>query len=568
MVTTIAEIKGCDKLAMQRTEELIRKILVVESGEAADPAMLSALVALGDVSTVRTDDDAANALATGQFDLIVRDARRLNEINPETLLPAGRLLTQLRRGLCVVSAEGVIRWSNNYIASLPESIRNNISGEIARLVPSLTTQSVPHIVGWCSSVSEPAPFFFEITLTRHTDSDAYLALVRDNTENQRLQQKIDAIDSAGQELVRLDPEALSQMEVGERLGVLEDKIIRYSRDLLHFDHFVIRILDPKTRRLECVMGDGMSESARNLEILAEEHGHGISGRVAATGRSIIVGDVRNEPLYLPGLENARSSLTVPLRLNDQIVGIFNVESERENAFTETDRQIAEIFGGYVAMSLNILKLLAAERYTTTGQIAADVAAELAAPLNDMIADVSALIDDTLGDQRVRRRLDAVLTNINLVKQAIKAVTQPTGISGLIPARRELDPLINEKRILIADDDDAIRETISDVLTRLGAITTVARDGEEAIAITRTQPFDLVISDIRMPGKCGYDVFAGVREVHATLPVIFITGFGYDPHHSIIRAKKEGLAAVLFKPFKIEKLLDDVRNALRATASNS
>lgn len=553
---------------MQRTEQMIRKILVVEAGEAADPAMLSALVALGDVSTVRTDDDAASALATGQFDLIVRDARHLQEINPETLLPAGRLLTRLGRGLCVISADGSIRWSNEYVAAMPEGIRNSITNEVARLVPVLSAQNTPPIVGWCSSgVSDPDPFYFEITLTRHAETGTYLALIRDNTENQRLQQKIDAIDSAGQELVRLDPDALSQMEVGERLEVLEDKIIRYCRELLHFNHFVIRILDPKTKRLECVMGGGMSESARSLEILAEEHGHGISGRVAATGRSIVVGDVRKEPLYLPGLEDARSSLTVPLRLNDQIVGIFNVESDRENAFSETDRQIAEIFGGYVAMSLNILKLLAAERYTTTGQIAADVAAELAAPLNDMIADVSALIDDTLGDPRVRRRLDSVLANINLVKQAIKAVTQPTGISGLVPARRELDPIINEKRILIADDDDAIRETISDVLTRLGAVTTVARDGEEAIAITRTQPFDLVISDIRMPGKCGYDVFAGVREIHATLPVIFITGFGYDPHHSIIRAKKEGLAAVLFKPFKVEKLLEDVRKALSSTASS-
>lgn len=555
---------------MQRgTEQLTRKILVVESGEAADPAMLSALDALGDVSTVRTDDEEMRALASGEFDLVIHGARRANDFSPEALFFAGRLFDRLGRGLCVVSASDGIRWANEFVESLPQPTRESILAEVRSLIPRLTKHGEAQAVGWCKCTDENRQHFFELTVTPHADpatpAETCLVLIRDNTDSQQLQQKINAIEAAGQEIVRLDPDALAQMEVGERLAVLEDKIIRYCRDLLHFDHFVIRVLDPKTKRLDCVIGGGMSDSARNLLILAEEHGQGISGRVAATGTSIIVDDVRNEAMYLPGLENARSSLTVPLRLNDQIVGVFNIESERENAFNETERQIAEIFGGYVAMALNILRLLAAERYTTTGQIAADVAAELAAPLNDIIADASALIDDTLGDQRVRRRLDAILANINLVKQAIKSVTQPNGISGLIPVQRELDPIINEKRILIADDDDAIRETISDVLSRAGATTTVARDGEEAIAIAKSQPFDLVISDIRMPGKCGYDVFAGVRDANATLPVIFITGFGYDPHHSVVRANKEGLAAVLFKPFKVEKLLEDVRNALQSQA---
>jgi FixJ family two-component response regulator len=45
-------------------------------------------------------------------------------------------------------------------------------------------------------------------------------------------------------------------------------------------------------------------------------------------------------------------------------------------------------------------------------------------------------------------------------------------------------------------------------------------------------------------------------------VILITGFGYDPSHSIVRARKEGLAAVLMKPFKVKQLLDECRSALQ------
>jgi DNA-binding NtrC family response regulator len=46
----------------------------------------------------------------------------------------------------------------------------------------------------------------------------------------------------------------------------------------------------------------------------------------------------------------------------------------------------------------------------------------------------------------------------------------------------------------------------------------------------------------------------------------MTGFGYDPNHSIVRARREGLAGVLFKPFKIDQLLADLRRALTAPTS--
>ena len=80
---------------------------------------------------------------------------------------------------------------------------------------------------------------------------------------------------------------------------------------------------------------------------------------------------------------------------------------------------------------------------------------------------------------------------------------------------------------------------------------------------RSQRFDLVLSDIKMPNRDGYEVFAAVREVNPECPVVLITGFGYDPNHTIVRASREGLAGVLFKPFKVEQLLEEVRNALKS-----
>ena len=72
------------------------------------------------------------------------------------------------------------------------------------------------------------------------------AVVWDATGTHRLQQKIDAIDKAGRELVRLEGESLQKLNVQERLKLLEEKIISFTRELMHFDHFMIRLLDRKS----------------------------------------------------------------------------------------------------------------------------------------------------------------------------------------------------------------------------------------------------------------------------------------------------------------------------------
>ena len=131
-----------------------------------------------------------------------------------------------------------------------------------------------------------------------------------------------------------------------------------------------------------------------------------------------------------------------------------------------------------------------------------------------------------------------------------------------------DPVLSGAEILVADDEPNIRTTISDVLRKYHANVTTAANGAEAIAHARSSSdFDLVLSDIKMPDKTGYDVFAAAPQASQTLPVILMTGFGYDPNHCIVRASQEGLQAVLFKPFKVEQLLTEVRKAIQAQPAN-
>jgi CheY-like chemotaxis protein len=128
-----------------------------------------------------------------------------------------------------------------------------------------------------------------------------------------------------------------------------------------------------------------------------------------------------------------------------------------------------------------------------------------------------------------------------------------------------------KHVLVADDEPKIRQTIRDVLRGKGARVTVCSNGQaaidelEAASKRPTGQFNLIVSDIKMPDKNGYEVFAAARRLDMAIPVILMTGFGYDPHHSIVRASQEGLQCVLFKPFAIDKLVDEVRKALGAPA---
>jgi DNA-binding response OmpR family regulator len=93
----------------------------------------------------------------------------------------------------------------------------------------------------------------------------------------------------------------------------------------------------------------------------------------------------------------------------------------------------------------------------------------------------------------------------------------------------------------------------------------APDGAQAIFMVRNSGYDVVISDIRLPDMAGYDFMLRLREIWKTepLPLILMTGFGYDPGHSIVKARQAGLQAVLYKPFRVDQLLSTVEQIVTA-----
>jgi CheY-like chemotaxis protein len=538
-----------------------RLLLLAKSAETIGP-WLELLRGAGEVEVVTDAPAALQALQSQDFAYVIVPGSELLPLGAVAGREQARgILDALAQGVLVIDRAGQRLWLNQTLNTYPPEVVEALRAALAETIPTFVadprhTQSRTLALG-----SRHFELHASALLDPGDRLDRVIGVITDTTAVTRTREKLEAIDAAGRELVALEGDANARLEVPERLNLLEDKLIKYCRELLDFNHFAVLVLDPQTNRLDTVLTGGIPEHSRVASLQVAPEGNGISGYVAATGQSYVCPDVTRDALYLSGFEGARSSLTVPLRLNERIVGVLNVESDEPAAFNDEDRQVAEIFGRYIAVALQTLRLLVVERSETTGQLAADVRAILAEPLDRIVVEATQLLQQDPGVEERTRRLRAIIQLVDQAKQETREVTQPQAIRGLIPdAPAKLGKLHN-KRVLVADDEDIIRETIADVLSKVGALPITAGDGAEAVAMLRTQQFDLVLSDIKMPLKNGYEVFAAAKEMNTGCPVILITGFGYDPEHSIVRASREGLAGVLFKPFKVEQLMELIDKAL-------
>lgn len=557
------------------------RVLVLGGKQIDRSAVAEALGPIYDIDEFEDAKDAIVALRHGMYAGIFADVGDFLPLERALFdRQASLVLNTIGEGVCIVDDNDVCVWANNKMRSFPPEVYDRVKATCASAQALFARQVSPGQMDEHVRVrSKKFGFqvgpdnYYEMIVSPIIEDDSavhqVVAVVWDASSGRRLQQKIDAIDNAGRELCRIEAERISKMSVSERLKVLEEKTIKYANDLMHFDHFCVRLLNRKDNKLELVIAVGLPEEAKEVDLYAQPAGNGISGYVAATGRSYICHDVEKDPRYVIGLDHAKSSLTVPLRLHDKVIGIFNIESQSPGAFNEDDRQFAEIFARYIAMALNTLDLMVIERYTTTGKLAENVGNQIAAPLNDIVTEANGLIDQYLGDEELRTRLSRIVENIETIRHSIRhAGDAPKTVLGAGDVKDERDPLFAGKQILVADDEENIRTTIAEVLRKRGAKVFVAKDGAEAAKFIDQETLDLVVSDIKMPHRNGYELFATARRRDATVPVILMTAFGYDPNHCVVRASQEGLQAVLFKPFKADDMLTEIRKALGAEVEPS
>ena len=526
---------------------------------------------------VRTISKALSLLRDQKFAAVYVDASQLSAVRwVGMMIQAEEILDAISDGVAVVDPDLRIIWANPEFYSLTHSSAPPVGS------PFYQALGQPEILGpdpcpFTTAVASKAPAgtamkiegnrYLRVTVTPVFDGSNALthliALTRETTDETQQQLKVNAIHKAGDELADLTPEELAEMGVEERTDLLKYNIARHMKDLLGLDFIEIRLLERPSNRLIPLLTEGMTPLAANRELFARKEGNGVTGFVAATGKSYVCPDTTRDPLYLEGAAGSRSSLTVPLIIHGTVIGTLNVESPQPEAFDDRDRQFIEIYGRNIAAALNTLELLEAEKVSTASASVEAINRELAIPLDDIITDATTVLDRYAGhDEDIIARLRHLLYRA----REIRSLIHKAG-SAIAPQPKQSPsgtaPRLSGTRILVVDADDAIRRSAHQLARECqGASVETARDANEAIALMRQTPYSTALVDIRLPDLDGYEAFKRLREAQPNVPIILMTGFGWDPSHSIVKARQEGLQTVLYKPFRADRLMDAVEQALR------
>jgi two-component system nitrogen regulation response regulator NtrX len=115
-------------------------------------------------------------------------------------------------------------------------------------------------------------------------------------------------------------------------------------------------------------------------------------------------------------------------------------------------------------------------------------------------------------------------------------------------------------VLVVDDEAGVRASLAGILGDEGYAVQAVESGEAALEALETRRFDLVLLDVWLPGQDGLEVLRRIREGHAELPVVVISGHGTI--ETAVKAVRLGAQDFVEKPLSLEKTVLAVRNALR------
>lgn len=555
------------------------KILLVGDGNLGDDGLLSSLRESLDVTVVGDPISAFAQLGQQQFDGILLSQKMLGSAQEiSERLNNQRILEGMPDGVVVLDADdNRIVWANERFRewSGKQCVKDekffSAFGNPEILGPDFCPFHTALATGQASnSTLRSEDRYFQLHAAPVRSNKGYpshlIITVSDVTEEVLQQQKLAAIHKAGIELADLTPEEVFNMEVEDRIELLKSNILHYTQDLLNFDVVEIRLLDQATGQLTPLLSFGIDPDAATRPLVARTQDNGVTGFVAATGKSYLCEDTAEDPLYIEGFKGARSSLTVPLIWHDQVIGTFNVESPEPRAFGESDLQFLEIFSRDVAVALNTLELLLAQKTNTAQQSVEAIHSAVALPVDQILNDAVNVMEHYIGHEPgVVDRLQRILRNARDIKQVIHKVGQTMAPLEAVPPAIQCEkrPKLAGRRVLVVDDDSSVRNDAHALLERYGCIVETAHEGQEAhLMIRNIEPvgYDAIIADIRLPDMSGYDLLVKLQEtLGPRVPLILMTGFGYDPAHSIVKARRAGLhaKAVLYKPFRLDQLLETV-----------
>ena len=230
--------------------------------------------------------------------------------------------------------------------------------------------------------------------------------------------------------------------------------------------------------------------------------------------------------------------------------------------------------GTIGFAKDLREILHKDQLATLGEVAIGLSHEINNPLAVILNQVALLegdidrlageADSSIENERldaIRREVARITEIVQRLGEMVETETYETvdyvGPAKMVDLRRHRDEARDARleglRVLVADDDAGVCQTMKELLERWGCVVDAASDGVEALERLESGTYDLVLSDVVMPRMDGYELYVRVQERWPELPVLMMTAFHYDKDHIIKRARLRGLVGVLFK-----KPVDPVR----------
>jgi two-component system, response regulator FlrC len=123
---------------------------------------------------------------------------------------------------------------------------------------------------------------------------------------------------------------------------------------------------------------------------------------------------------------------------------------------------------------------------------------------------------------------------------------------------------SNESVLVVEDDAALREALLDTLRCAGLSVLSAADASAALQLLQSEEVALVISDVQMPGRNGYELLTDIRQLRPELPVVLMTAFGTVAQ--AVAAMREGATDYIVKPFDAQALIDMAHRQLAARSA--
>jgi DNA-binding NtrC family response regulator len=118
--------------------------------------------------------------------------------------------------------------------------------------------------------------------------------------------------------------------------------------------------------------------------------------------------------------------------------------------------------------------------------------------------------------------------------------------------------MDQIKVILVDDEVEYVTTLSERMRMRGMETHIAFDGEKALEMVKTQSFDVMVLDLKMPGIDGLTVLKSLKKSHPDINIIIITGHGSDDERK--KAYEHGAFMYMQKPISLEELTEHIKNA--------